>query len=242
MSGRSGWASSPALRPAVACDRAGTARRADPRCSPPSYETLGRGQRLHPPVWPLGTRTLRRHGSYRPRGGSHHHPRSRMKRSRGPATEQPGPDFNVSSRRVGVSNRPAGASGHPSGGCGLPSGRTAWGIAGVASYEQRGAPPRDVPARSQPEESWRAASGGEQATRGRAPVGHNKKPLGGDREGATCEPARTGKEITSTKWKRQQYRAPAGQKRLHAAKRKTPVRTGGGGAATRAGVPAPRVR
>jgi hypothetical protein len=58
------------------------------------YPTAGR---------PLGTRTLRRHGSYRPRGGIHPHPRSRMKRSRGPATEPPGPDFNVFSRRVGGS-------------------------------------------------------------------------------------------------------------------------------------------
>jgi hypothetical protein len=73
-SGRSGCASSAALRPAFACDRAGTARRAEPRCSPPSHETLGRGQRFHPPVWPLGARTLRRNGSYRPRGGFHLHP------------------------------------------------------------------------------------------------------------------------------------------------------------------------
>ena len=68
-SGRSGWASSPALRPVCARDRAGSARLADPRCSPPSHETLGQGQRLHGPVWPLGTRTLRRDGSRRPRGG-----------------------------------------------------------------------------------------------------------------------------------------------------------------------------
>jgi hypothetical protein len=63
MSSRSLRPSRPQLRPASACDRAGTARRTDPRCSPPSHETLGRGQRLHPPVWPLGTRPLRRHGS-----------------------------------------------------------------------------------------------------------------------------------------------------------------------------------
>ena len=73
-SGRSGCASSTALRPAFACDRAGTDRHADPRCSPPSHETLSRGQRLHLPVWPLGALTLRRHGSSRPRGGFHHHP------------------------------------------------------------------------------------------------------------------------------------------------------------------------
>ena len=59
-------------------------------------------------------------------------PRSRLKRSRGPATEQLGPGSNVSSRRVGVSNRPAGASGHASAGCGLPSGRLA------AGYRWRG--------------------------------------------------------------------------------------------------------
>ena len=73
-SGRSLRPSRPQLRPAVTCDRAGTARRADPRCSPPWHETLGQGQRLHPPVWPLGGRTLRRHGSFHPRGGVHHHP------------------------------------------------------------------------------------------------------------------------------------------------------------------------
>jgi hypothetical protein len=77
MSSRSGCASSAALRPAFACDRAGAARRAEPRCSPPSEETLGRGQRLHPPVWPLGARTLQRHGSSRPRGGFHRHPPAR---------------------------------------------------------------------------------------------------------------------------------------------------------------------
>jgi hypothetical protein len=71
---RSGCASGAALRPALACDRAGTARRADPRCSPPLHEALGRGQRLHPPVWPLGARTLRRDGSMRPRGGSPRRP------------------------------------------------------------------------------------------------------------------------------------------------------------------------
>ena len=49
-SGRSGCASSAALRPALACDREGTARCADPRRSPPSHETLGRGQRFHPPA------------------------------------------------------------------------------------------------------------------------------------------------------------------------------------------------
>jgi hypothetical protein len=55
-SGRSGWASSPALRPACACDRTGTDQRADPRCAPPSEKTLGRDP--HAPtkslLWPAG--------------------------------------------------------------------------------------------------------------------------------------------------------------------------------------------
>ena len=54
--------------------RRDTAPRAEPRCSPSSHETLGRGQRLHTRVWPLDARTLRRNGSCRPRGGFHHHP------------------------------------------------------------------------------------------------------------------------------------------------------------------------
>jgi hypothetical protein len=47
-----------------------------PACGPSlfPYETLSRGQRFHPPVWPLGARTLRRNGSYRPLGGLHPHP------------------------------------------------------------------------------------------------------------------------------------------------------------------------
>ena len=80
-SGRSGCASSAALGRAFACDRAGTDRRADPRCSPPSPETLGRGQRLRPPAWPLGSRTPRRDASCRPRGGSKSPPMDGFTRS-----------------------------------------------------------------------------------------------------------------------------------------------------------------
>ena len=67
-SGRSGWASSPALRPACACDRAGTSRGGAPRCSyettpaTPHRETPARDPHA-PARWLLG-----------PRGGSHHHP------------------------------------------------------------------------------------------------------------------------------------------------------------------------
>jgi len=99
------------------------------------YPTAGR---------PLGARTLRRHGSIRPRGGVHHHPRSRMKRSRGPATEPPGPDFNVSSRRVGVSNRQAGASGHGSRDRGDPVRGPGRGFGDAVSCGHRGAPAWDA--------------------------------------------------------------------------------------------------
>ena len=79
------------------------ARRMDPRGS-----AFGR-QRLHAAVGTLGTRTLRRDGSVRPRGGVHRHPRCRIGRSSGPGTKQLGLSFIVSSRRMGVSN--AGAAG-----------------------------------------------------------------------------------------------------------------------------------
>jgi hypothetical protein len=133
MSGRSLRPSRPQLRPAFACDRAGTARRADPRCSPSSHETLGQGQRLHPPVWPLVARTLRRHGSFRPRGGVHHHPLCR-----GPSRVVP-PSWVAGvvgtppcTSGGGNPIRQAGASGNASGGYGSPSGRPA------AGYRWRG--------------------------------------------------------------------------------------------------------
>ena len=60
-SGRSGWASSPALRPACACDRAGTSRGGAPRCSYeatpaiPHRETPARDPRA-PARWLLHAR------------------------------------------------------------------------------------------------------------------------------------------------------------------------------------------
>ena len=66
-------------------------------------------------------------------------PRSRLKRSTGPATEQLGPGFNVSSRRVGVSNRPAGASGHVSRDRGDPARGPGRGVGDAASCGHRGA-------------------------------------------------------------------------------------------------------
>ena len=105
MSGRAGCASSAALRRAVAFDRAGTARRADRRCSPPSHDALGRGQRLHPPVWPLGARTLRRHGSYRPRGGFTTPPGSRGSQLRLSGGIRFFASLRLPYQRGGISNR-----------------------------------------------------------------------------------------------------------------------------------------
>ena len=139
------------------------------------YPTAGR---------PLGARTLRRDGSYRPRGGFHHHTRSRMKRSRGLATEQRGPVFNVSSRRVGVSNRQAGGAAISPQATGTRRVDCGRGIGDAVSCGHRGVPGprRAVPPRagSQPEESRRAASPpllagrDEQAPSGRAPAGQRK--------------------------------------------------------------------
>jgi hypothetical protein len=123
-SGRSGCASSAALRPASACDPAcggtqpGMRTLAVPlprmRRSVGSSVSTRRSGRSVPARF--GAMALLARGADLPTT-----PRSRLKRSIGPATEQLGPGFNVSSRRVGVSNRPAGASGHTSGGCGDPA-------------------------------------------------------------------------------------------------------------------------
>jgi len=101
-------------------------------------------------------------------------PRSRLKRSRGPATEQLGPGFNVSSRRVGVSNRPAGASGHVSRNRGDPARGPGRGFGDAASCGHRGVPGPGRAAGSRSRESRSAASGGEQAPSGRAPAGQNR--------------------------------------------------------------------
>jgi len=101
-------------------------------------------------------------------------PRSRLKRSRGPATEPPDPGFNVSSRRVGVSNRQAVASGHVSRDRGNPARGPGRGVGDAASCEHRGVPGPGRAAGSRSRESRSAASGGEQAPSGRAPAGQKR--------------------------------------------------------------------
>ena len=184
MSGRSGCASSAALRPAFACD---------PACggTQPGVRTLA------VPL-PRMRRSVGASVSTRRSG------RSVPARSGAMAPAARGADFTPAlphaadllelfrqCRRVTVRVRPNGfweggihsatrvpaamspeAAGHR-------AGVSRWGVAGVVSYEQRGAPPWDVPARSQPEESRSAASGGEQATRGRAPAWQWKTPRSG---------------------------------------------------------------
>ena len=163
------------------------------------YPTAGR---------PLGTRTLRRHGSYRPRGGIHPHPRSRMKRSRGPATEPPGPDFNVSSRRVGVSNRQAGASGDASLDRGDPACGPRRGIGDAASCGHRGAPARDallgrgrgsLGAPRVPPAAGRASDEEPRTRLAKEDPWGNKETSRSERERPGCEPAWQNTAVTQ--WK-----------------------------------------
>jgi len=60
-------------------------------------------------------------------------------------------------REGGGEIRPTGGWSHDAGACGHRAGVPPWGIAGVASCEQRGAPPWDVPARSHAQAGRRAA-------------------------------------------------------------------------------------
>jgi hypothetical protein len=60
------------------------------------------------------------------------------------------------SGRVGGENRPAGHRSHLACGCGDRAGASRWGVAGAVSCEQRGTPPRGVPARSHAQAGRRA--------------------------------------------------------------------------------------
>ena len=129
-------------------------------------------------------------------------PRCRLKRSRGPATEPPGPGFNVSSRRVGVSNRQAGASGHASLGRGNPARGPGRGVGDPAKRETPRGPGTGRAAGSRPRESRSAASpacGGTSKQRGAAhPLG-NTKHSRSSRKGTGSEPAG---QKTTTEWKK----------------------------------------
>jgi len=196
--GRSGCASSAALRPAFACDRAGTSRGGAPRCSPetaPAIPHCGAPARcphapaswLHPPAgW-----------------SSPPSPRCRLKRSRGPATEPPDPGFNVSSRRVGVSNRQAGASGHASLDRGDPACGPRRGVGDAASCGHRGAPARDA-LLGRGRGSLGAPRAGASKRRGAA------HPLGKRKPAGQRTASRSDKEKAS--------RAPAWQKKTRGAK------------------------
>ena len=103
-----------------------------------------------------GPRGLRRDGRPTRRAIQPHHPLAR--------------DIEAGAKRllaqglacVSVENgqeweiRPAGHRSDHAGGCGSRAGVSRWGIAGLVSYEQRGAPARDVPARSHAQAGRRA--------------------------------------------------------------------------------------
>jgi hypothetical protein len=108
--------------------------------------------------------------------------------------------MSVDSGEAGREIRPAGHRSHRAGACGNRAGVPRWGIAGVASYEQRGAPPQDVPAR------WHAKAG-----RRAGLDAQPERPL--DARGAKQKPSRS--ERTK------HGRPPVGQENLHGVETKT---------------------
>ena len=169
-SGRSGCASSAALRPTIACDRV----------VPIAARTLV----VRPSAAHVSTQRSARSGPARSGAmapvarGADFTPTSLSNGALGRSwhrTVRPG--FNVSSRRVGVSNRQAGASGHVSRGRGDPARGPGRGVGDPAKRETPRGPGTERAAGSRSRESRRAASGGEQATRGRAPAWQNKSRL-----------------------------------------------------------------
>jgi len=160
-------------------------RRAQPSDPPPHATEPCRSPRgpswfgLRPPTSPRSDRHARDpHAPARwlrpPAGRISPQPPSRMERSGGPGTEEFGPGFNVSSRRVGVSNRQASASGHDSLDRGDPARGPGRGVGDPAKRETPRGPGTGRAAGSRSRESRSAASGGEQATRGRAPAWQDK--------------------------------------------------------------------
>ena len=139
-SGRSGWASSPALRPACACDRAGTSRGGAPRCSyeaTPAIPHRGTPARCpHAPAqWLLSP------------AGRISPPPSRLPRTCRPPRHRGCLALWVRPTCTsggGHSIRQAGASGHASRGRGDPARGPGRGVGDAASCGHRGAPARDA--------------------------------------------------------------------------------------------------
>ena len=155
-SGRSGCTSSAALRPAFACDPALGGRRP---AAGPLVVCMGPRQRYPTAGRRLETRTLRRHGSYRPRGGSHPHPRPQAERSRDPGTECAA---SMSLAEGWGVQSPGGWGAISPEAAGTRRADRGWGVGDAVSCGHRGVPgpERAVPPRAglQPEESRSAAS------------------------------------------------------------------------------------
>ena len=92
-------------------------------------------------------------------------------------------------REGGGELRPAGGRSHCAGACGHRAGVPRWGIAGVVSYEQRGAPTRDVPARSHAQAGRRAGLDA-QPERPLKARGARKKPRSGRKTEAFQSPGK----------------------------------------------------
>jgi hypothetical protein len=201
MSGRSGWASSPALRPACACDRAGTSRSGAPRCS---HETA--------PATP-----------HRGTPARCPHPQARWLRR--PAERFSAPPSRLSSGLLGRCDqclweggihsawrvgRPLSpeATGSPACGSGV-------GCRGRGCLRTPRGPAPGRTAGSWPPESRRAASGGEHAPSRRPTRRAKEQPHAVKKNKLEPERllmARGAKKKASTQWKRRRRR-PTGRAR-----------------------------
>jgi hypothetical protein len=128
---------------------------------------------------PLGTRTLRRHGSVRPRGGFHHHP---------PAWPPACLSAFAKKSGGGHSFRPAGGAAISPEAAGTRRADRGWGVGDAVSCGHRGVPGPERAAGLQPEESRSAASRGEQAPSGRSPVGQKNHAVKDKKRGSGARP------------------------------------------------------
>jgi len=162
-------------------------------CRGPSVSPALRDHRHPVPVRALGPRALGSHGRSHPLGGLNiPHPTCARACPRGCRPSMAEQTVQAHRERKGGGEiRPAGGRSHCDGACGHRAGVQRWGVAGAVSSEQRGALPRDVPARShakagrraaldaQPERPLRARGAKKNQPRserraGHAPAGHNK--------------------------------------------------------------------